>query len=161
MNGDKQAVQLVPMPFSETGKLEAAGIQVFLSSKNSNGLVVSLIWSFPDMKFKFRLCRCQSVLWKLPYSLSGLWHFFGEKNRLLVLCTCSGLLADFSDIQWQHLKRAGCGWKQTSVIRSRRWPQRMRGAILSAEINTNCTTGRKDTDCNLLGRKQCCTVVSH
>lgn len=43
MNGDKQAVQLVPMPFSETGKLEAAGIQVFLSSKNSNGLVVSLI----------------------------------------------------------------------------------------------------------------------
>ena len=93
----------------------------------ANGLAVPLIRSFPDIKFQFNLCRCQSVLWKLPYSLTGLWE------ELFVPRSCSGLLADFNNTQWQHLKRAGCGWKQTTVIRSSRSPRHMRRAILSAE----------------------------
>lgn len=52
-------------------------------SCGANGLVVPLIRFFPDMKFKFHLFRCQSVLWKLPYSLAGLWHFPGEKIAFL------------------------------------------------------------------------------
>lgn len=52
-------------------------------SHGANGLVAPLIRSFPDMEFKFHLCRCQSVLWKLPYSPAGLWHFFGEKINFL------------------------------------------------------------------------------
>lgn len=35
------------------------------------------------------------------------------------------------------------------------------GQFSQQKINMNCPSGRKETDCNLLGRKQCRTVVSH